>query len=134
MASASSLIAIVLILSCGLVGGYATMGLAYQHGFMDAVADCLRVAHGSASPSTECILIRSHEYHRTQYTGIAAVDNLFCVLLEFFHFGLTSQAEPGKIDYEALLSSVYMATLFCGAWYLMAMEGLRKRNAGTILS
>lgn len=131
---ASSFIAIVLILSCALLGGYASMGLAYQHGFFDAIRDCLRVAHGTALPSTECILIRSHEYYRTDYTGITHIDNLFSLLFEVFAMGLTNQVGPGKIDYEALLASSYMATLFCGAWFLMAMEGLRKRNAGKITS
>ncbi len=132
MSSPSSFIAIGLILSCALVGGYASMGLAYRHGFFDAVGDCLRVAHGSAAPGVKCGITRSHQYHRISLTGIAPVDGLFSVLFEFFALGLTNQAGKGKIDYEAILASTYMATLFFGGWYLMAMEGLRKRNQGRL--
>jgi hypothetical protein len=134
MPSPSSSLAIILVLSCALLGGYASMGLAYRHGFLDAVGDCIRIANGSALPSTKCVLLRAHEYHRTGYTGIRHVDGYFAVLLEFFAFGLASGAGPGETDVEGLLASTYMATLFCGAWFLMAMEGLRKRNAGGLLS
>lgn len=101
------------------------MGVAYRDGFFDAVRSCVE--------GGKCILVRSHTTLSHSYTGIEKLDNFVALLLEFFHLGLTSAAEPGQVDWEAILAMVYMAAPFGGLWALMVVEGLRKKNAGTVL-
>jgi hypothetical protein len=67
-------------------------------------------------------------------TGIAFIDDLINILLEFFSQGLRSNPDVKGIDLEALLAFVYLAAQFSGAWYIIALEGLRQGNRGTILS
>jgi hypothetical protein len=67
-------------------------------------------------------------------TGIPQIDDLVNVLLEFFSQGLRSNPNVKGIDLEALLAFVYLAAQFGGAWYIIALEGLRLGNQGTILS
>ncbi|KAF4956030.1 hypothetical protein FSARC_11699 [Fusarium sarcochroum] len=67
-------------------------------------------------------------------TGNETVDSMINLLLEFFSQGLKKHPETKDMDLEALLAFVYLATQFGGAWYLMALEGLRLGNRGTVLS
>ncbi|KAH8812234.1 hypothetical protein F5884DRAFT_669617 [Xylogone sp. PMI_703] len=130
MSSLASKTTITLLLTCALVGGYGCMFTAYRHGFFDALGACT-----AGSPGL-CILDMSHSPASPQkhYTGIAPIDNLINVLLEFFAHGLRSQADTSGFDLEALLAFTYIAAQFGGAWYLIALEGLRRGNAGSILS
>lgn len=102
------------------------MGLAYRDGFFDSLRSCIE--------GDKCILLRSHATIKHSYTGVAKADNLIAVLLEFFAMGLTSATGPGKIDWEAILTMMYMAAPFGGLWTLMVMEGKRRKNAGSILT
>ncbi|KAF5003171.1 hypothetical protein FDECE_10239 [Fusarium decemcellulare] len=126
-------ITICLILSCALLGGYASIFTSYYHGFFDAVRVCVAE---SASFSGRCVLDMSDSVasFSTRHTGIAQVDSLIQVLLEFFSQGLRSDPAMGGVDIEALLAFGYLAAQFGAAWYLMALEGLRLGSRGTILS
>ncbi|KAI3576285.1 hypothetical protein IWW34DRAFT_745995 [Fusarium oxysporum f. sp. albedinis] len=123
---------VCLILSCALLGGYASMGTSYRHGFFDAVRDCITNAK-SPDGSSLCPLDMSDSISR-KLTGYQAVDEPVMLLLEFFAQGLKKHPESKGMDLEALLAFVYLAAQFCGAWYLIALEGLRFGNRGTILS
>ncbi|KAH7161772.1 hypothetical protein EDB81DRAFT_785516 [Dactylonectria macrodidyma] len=130
----ASKIAACLILGCALLGGYASMFTTYQHGFFDALRIC--TTDGSLLSPEPCVLDMSgsiSSFSKT-ITGIAPVDSLIHVLLEFFSQGLRSDPDAKGIDLEALLAFGYLAAQFGGAWYLMALEGLRLGNRGTILS
>lgn len=131
---ASRSIAVVLILSCALLGGYASLGLVAQSGFMKAVGECVRISYGRAGPDAKCLVNRAHEFSRMNLTGVYELDHPFALLVEFFALGAANQNTDGRPDVQALVTSGYMATLFFGAWYLMALEGLRKRNRGGLLS
>lgn len=117
---------LLLILGCGLLGGYASMFTAYKHGFFDALRLC-------TSMSQECILDMSESITNT-ITGYEQIDGLVNLLIEFFSQGLRRKPGAKGVDLEALLAFVYLATQFGGAWYIMALEGLRRGNRGTILS
>ena len=67
-------------------------------------------------------------------TGFEQVDAMINLLLEFFSQGLRKSPDAEGMDLEALVAFVYLAAQFGGAWYLIALEGLRFGNKGTILS
>lgn len=124
----SVLIASALILSCCLLGGYATLFTSFNHGFFDALRVCT-----SLNPE-KCPLELPQDRYIPSYTGIPAVDERIAVLLEFFARGVTRSAGAGAIDAEALLAVIYLAAQFGGLWGLIALEGLRKGHAGSFLS
>jgi hypothetical protein len=66
-------------------------------------------------------------------TGFESVDGAVNLLLEFFSQGLRKNPHVRGMDLEALLAFVYLAAQFGGAWYIIALEGLRFGNKGTIL-
>ncbi|KAF4450375.1 hypothetical protein F53441_6499 [Fusarium austroafricanum] len=115
-----------LILSCALLGGYASMFTSHQHGFFDAIRDCITEAKS-------CPLDMS-DFMPRKITGYEPIDEPVMLLLVFFSQGLKKHPDSKGIDLEALLAFTYMAAQFCGAWYLIALEGLRFGNRGTILS
>jgi hypothetical protein len=119
-------IIITLILGCALLGGYASMFTSHSHGFFDA----LRVCNTGAEA---CILDMTDSVSRP-ITGIESVDAAVNLLLEFFSQGLRKNHEVKGMDLEALIAFVYLAAQFGGAWYIIALEGLRFGNKGTILS
>ncbi|KAF0636370.1 hypothetical protein FPSE5266_08421 [Fusarium pseudograminearum] len=115
-----------LILGCALLGGYASMFTSHSHGFFDT----LRVCNTGAEA---CILNMTDSVSRP-ITGIESVDAAMNLLLEFFSQGLQKNPDIKGIDLEALIAFVYLAAQFGGAWYIIALEGLRFGNKGTILS
>jgi hypothetical protein len=124
----ASKVIIGLTAGCALLGGYASMWTSYRYGYLDALRNCV-----SSLPHGECILDMSNAFIQ-RITGVDAIDDLINILLEFFSQGLRSNPDLEGIDLEALLAFVYLAAQFGGAWYLIALEGLRKGNKGTILS
>ena len=124
----ASKVVVGLIVGCAFLGGYASMWTCYIYGYLDALRNCV-----SSLPDGECILDMS-ESSIKRITGVEAVDDLINILLEFFSQGLRSNPDVKGIDLEALLAFVYLAAQFGGAWYLIALEGLRQGNKGTILS
>ncbi|RSL47092.1 hypothetical protein CEP54_013556 [Fusarium duplospermum] len=128
----TSKITLCLLLGCALLGGYGSMFTSYHHGFFDALRVCIAEP---ASLSRQCVLDMSDSIGSlSSYTGIIHIDSLIQVLLEFFSQGLRSDPDVDGIDMEALLAFGYLAAQFGAAWYLMALEGLRVGNRGTILS
>ncbi|RSL78474.1 hypothetical protein BHE90_010282 [Fusarium euwallaceae] len=129
----TSKITLCLLLGCALLGGYGSMFTSYNHGFFDALRVCIAE---SASPSRQCVLDMSDSIGSVSniYTGFIHIDSLIQVLLEFFSQGLRGDPDLDGIDMEALLAFGYLAAQFGAAWYLMALEGLRVGNQGTILS
>ncbi|QPC80299.1 hypothetical protein HYE68_011051 [Fusarium pseudograminearum] len=115
-----------LILGCALLGGYASMFTSHSHGFFDT----LRVCNTGAEA---CILNMTDSVSRP-ITGIESVDAAMNLLLEFFSQGLQKDPDIKGMDLEALIAFVYLAAQFGGAWYIIALEGLRFGNKGTILS
>ncbi|KAJ4138611.1 hypothetical protein NW768_002461 [Fusarium equiseti] len=115
-----------LILGCALLGGYTSMFTSHQHGFFDAI----RVCNAGAE---SCVLDMSDSVSRS-ITGLEQVDALINLLLEFFSQGLRKSPDAEGMDLEALVAFVYLAAQFGGAWYLIALEGLRFGNKATILS
>ncbi|OBS22952.1 hypothetical protein FPOA_09273 [Fusarium poae] len=93
-----------LILGCALLGGYAK----------------------------KCILDMTDSVSRP-ITGFESVDGAVNLLLEFFSQGLRKNPHVRGMDLEALLAFVYLAAQFGGAWYIIALEGLRFGNKGTSL-
>lgn len=65
-------------------------------------------------------------------TGVEHVDSLIRILLAFFAQGVQRCGEG--IDVEATLAFAYLAAQFGAAWYVIALEGLRRGNKGTKLS
>ncbi|KAF5667214.1 hypothetical protein FHETE_5917 [Fusarium heterosporum] len=124
-----SKIIIALILSCALLGGYASVFTAYIHGFFDALKACVST---ETRLSKFCPLDMSDPIFR-KITGYESIDSLINLLLEFFSHGLRKDLYVKGIDLEALLAFVYLAAHFGGVWYLIALEGLRVGNRGTIL-
>jgi hypothetical protein len=124
----ASKVIIGLIAGFALLGGYASLWTTYHYGYLDALRNCV-----SSRPHGECILDMS-DSSKQRITGVDAIDDLINTLLEFFSQGLRSNPDLEGIDLEALLAFVYLAAQFGGAWYLIALEGLRKGNKGTILS
>ncbi|KAL4727996.1 hypothetical protein ACLX1H_004703 [Fusarium chlamydosporum] len=116
---------VVLILGCALLGGYASMFDSHHHGFFEA----LRVCNAGLEM---CVLDMTNSVAR-QITGFETVDTLINLLLEFFSQGLRKSPDSKGMDLEALIAFVYLAAQFGGAWYLIALEGLRFGNKGTIL-
>ncbi|KAM0348222.1 hypothetical protein ACHAPZ_011087 [Fusarium culmorum] len=115
-----------LILGCALLGGYASMFTSHSHGFFDT----LRVCNTDAEA---CILNMTDSVSRP-ITCIESVDAAMNLLLEFFSQGLQKNPDIKGMDLEALIAFVYLAAQFGGAWYIIALEGLRFGNKGTILS
>lgn len=134
MSSMASGTAICLILSCALVGGYASMFMSYHHGFFDALRVCTSDISGLSPEPCVLDMSGSPPSVRKGFTGIASVDSLINLLLEFFAQGLRSHPDATGLNLEALLAFGYLATQFGGAWYLISLEGLRIGNQGTILS
>lgn len=128
-------LAMILILFCGLVGGYAAMFVAYRDGFFHAVKMCVTARSLPGFPSEQCDLDMSHSpgVLRNSLTGIEPVDSLGRVLLEFFAQGLRKGPGIDGIDLQSLLTVVYVGAQFGGAWLLMALEGLRRGNRRSIL-
>jgi len=124
----ASKVVVGLIAGCALLGGYASMWTSYCYGYLDALHNCV-----SSLPDGECILDMSDSSIQ-RITGVDAVDDLINILLEFFSQGLRSNPDIKGIDLEALLAFVYLAAQFGGAWYLIALEGLRRGNERTALS
>ncbi|KAF4998637.1 hypothetical protein FGRMN_2963 [Fusarium graminum] len=124
-----SKIIVALILSCALLGGYASVFTAYTHGFFDALKACVST---ETRLSESCPLDMSNPIFR-KITGHESIDSLINLLLEFFSHGLRKDSNLKGIDLEALLAFVYLAAHFGGVWYLIALEGLRVGNRGTIL-
>ena len=124
----ASKIIISLLLGCALLGGYASMFTSYRDGYFDALRICV-----SSPQHAKCVLDMSGAV-TWSITGIGAVDNMINILLEFFSQGLMSNPEVKGIDLEALLAFMYLAAQFGGAWCIIALEGLRQGNRGTILS
>jgi hypothetical protein len=124
----ASKVIVGLIAGCTLLGGYASMWTSYHYGYLDALRNCV-----SSLPHGECILDMSDAFVQS-ITGVNAIDDLINILLEFFSQGLRSNPDLEGIDLEALLAFVYLAAQFGGAWYLIALEGLRQGNKGTVLS
>lgn len=124
----ASKVVVGLIAGCALLGGYASMWTSYSYGYLDALRNCV-----STFPDGECILDMSDSSIQ-RITGVDAVDDLINILLEFFSQGLRSNPDIKGIDLEALLAFVYLAAQFGGAWYLIALEGLRRGNERTALS
>ncbi|KAG9258420.1 uncharacterized protein F5Z01DRAFT_196043 [Emericellopsis atlantica] len=123
-------IAIVLILSCALVGGYGGMYLAVRHGFFDAVKICTTKKSMWLKP--RCVLARSGPTYRPAYTGIPAIDDALGLLLEFFAVSIVNYGQD--IDWQGVVTMSYMAAQFGGLWSLMSLEGLRKKNRRTVFS
>lgn len=98
----------------------------HHHGFFEA----LRVCNAGLEM---CVLDMTNSVAR-QITGFETVDTLINLLLEFFSQGLRKSPDSKGMDLEALIAFVYLAAQFGGAWYLIALEGLRFGNKGTILS
>ncbi|KAM0231337.1 hypothetical protein ACHAP5_011102 [Fusarium lateritium] len=121
---------IALILSCALLGGYASMATSHIHGLFDTLKICIA---DQPLSTNSCILDMSGSISRS-ITGYQPVDSLINLLLEFFSQGLKKDPNSKGMDLEALLAFVYLAAQFGGAWYLIALEGLRFGNRGTILS
>jgi hypothetical protein len=115
-----------LILGCALLGGYTSMFTSHQDAFFDAI----RVCNAGA---ISCVLDMTDSVSR-RITGFEQVDALINLLLEFFSQGLRKSPDADGMDLEALVAFVYLAAQFGGAWYLIALEGLRVGNKGTILS
>jgi hypothetical protein len=115
-----------LILGCDFLGGYASMFTSHWHGFFDA----LRVCNAGAE---KCILDMTDSVSRP-IAGFETLDSMLNLLLEFFSQGLRKSPEVKGVDLEALIAFVYLAAQFGGAWFLIALEGLRFGNKGTILS
>ncbi|KAH7183446.1 uncharacterized protein B0J16DRAFT_345809 [Fusarium flagelliforme] len=115
-----------LILGCALLGGYTSMFTSHQHGFFDAIRVCNTGAKSCALDMTDSVSRR--------ITGFEQVDAMINLLLEFFSQGLRKSPDTEGMDLEALVAFVYLAAQFGGAWYLIALEGLRVGNKGTILS
>ena len=124
----ASKVVVGLIAGCALLGGYASMWTSYCYGYLDALHNCV-----SSLPDGECILDMSDSSIQ-RITGVDAVDDLINILLEFFSQGLRSNPDIKGIDLEASLAFVYLAAQFGGAWYLIALEGLRRGNERTALS
>ena len=130
MASLGMIFTIVLMAICALAGAYGSLITAFLHGFLDAIKICV------ADPSLEtCVLDMSHSPYTSpkRYTGIPFIDAEIALLLEFFAQGVKGQTGGGKLDLDAALAFTYMCAQFGGAWYLMALEGLRQGSEGTIL-
>ena len=102
------------------------MFTSHQHGFFDAIRVC-------NAGEKACVLDMTDSVSR-RLTGFEQVDAMINLLLEFFSQGLRKSPDAEGIDLEALVAFVYLAAQFGGAWYLIALEGLRFGNRGTILS
>lgn len=107
------------------------MFTSYRYGYFDALRVC--ISNSTLPSDGPCVLDMSDSVTRS-ITGIPQIDDLVNVLLEFFSQGLRSNPNVKGIDLEALLAFVYLAAQFGGAWYIIALEGLRLGNQGTILS
>lgn len=120
-----------LVLGCALLGGYASMYTSLRDGYFDALRAC--TAQSPPFRDEPCILDMSDSTTKG-LTGIPALDDPINMLLEFFSQGLRSNPGVKGLDLEALLAFIYLATQFGGAWFIIALEGLRLGNKGTILS
>jgi hypothetical protein len=127
--SASKLIAIVCIVLCGALGGYASIFRAIHYGFFDALRTCTSAVDAVRE---QCILPRAT--HIPAYTSTHSMDSRLAVLFEFFAQGLTYKPGAAESKLAALLTLGYLAAQLGGAWYLIVLEGMRKGNAGGILS
>ena len=130
MASFGMILTIALMASFALAGLYGSMITAHLHGFFDAVKACVR----DPSPDA-CVLDMTHSPYSSPrpYTGVPFVDGEIALLLEFFAQGVRGSEEGRAVDLDALLAFTYMCAQFGGAWYLIAMEGLRRGSSGTVL-
>ncbi|KAI1842445.1 hypothetical protein JX266_011340 [Neoarthrinium moseri] len=129
--NATDRLPIILIVSCALVGGYGGMFLSFHHGFFDALRICVSA---SLEDRGNCVLNVPDAAFIPSYTKVPAIDSRLAILFEFFAQGLTSRGGDDGLDYEAILAMGYLAAQFGGAWYLLALEGLRKSSSGTVLT
>jgi len=127
---ASKLI-ISLVLGCALLGGYASMYTSFRHGYFDALRAC--TAQAPPFRDEPCVLDMSDSITKS-LTGVPAIDDPINMLFEFFSQGLRKNPDVKGLDLEALLAFVYLAMQFGGAWFIIALEGMRLGNKGTILS
>lgn len=130
MASLGKTLTIALMAACALVGVYGSFITSLLHGLFDAIKACIT----DRSPET-CVLDMSHSPYSSPkpYTGVRFIDAEIALLLEFFAQGVKGQASGDKLDLDAVLTFTYMCAQFGGAWYLMALEGLRRGSEGTLL-
>lgn len=130
MASAGKILTIGLIAACALTAAYGSFGTALLHGLLDAIKACMKDQSVEA-----CILDMSHSPNASPkaYTGIPLIDAEIGLLMEFFALGVRGHVRGDTLDLDAVLGFTYLAAQFGGAWYLMAMEGLRKGARGTVL-
>lgn len=119
---------VTLILGCALLGGYASVYTSHRDGFFDALKVCT-----TARAKTQCILDVAQPYQARFKTGLPRLDGVLAVLFEFFNQGLTT-ADGESVDLNGWLAVAYLAAQFGGAWYLIALEGLRRGNANSLLS
>jgi hypothetical protein len=149
-------LAAALILSCAVLGGYASIVTSIRHGFIDALRTCTFPTYfppssssssssssffffiteslsSSSSSKSKCILDLPYAFALPSYTGIGAIDARIAVLLEFFSQGLVRKPGTDGADWEALATVGYLSAQFGGAWALMVMEGLRRGNGNSVL-
>lgn len=120
--SPSRALALTLLLSCAVVGGYGTMAAGFKNGFFKALANCTREA-------TDPYIPGGPTPFKTRYTGIDAVDNHLVVLVAFF-----AALIDGEKGWEATLSSWYLMAQLWAGWSLLSLEGLRRGNKGRAVS
>lgn len=126
MPSLGKTLTIALMLSFALIGAYGSMITAILHGFLDALRACV-----TGGPEGSCILDMSRSIPPKAYTGVPLIDAEIGLLLEFFAQGVMSSSDA--FDLEAFLAVSYLAAQFGGAWFLVALEGLRRGSSGTVL-
>ncbi|KAM0664393.1 hypothetical protein ACQRIU_006975 [Beauveria bassiana] len=137
----SSSLAIALILSCALVGGYTSIFTSVNHGFIDVLRTCISPTYShpssssfltAASTEAKCVLELRYAAALPSYTGVGAIDSRIAILLEFFSQGLVKRPGTG-VDWEALATVAYLSAQFGGAWALMVIEGMRRGNQKSVL-
>lgn len=130
MASSGKILTIALMAACGLAGAYGSFGTALLHGFLDIIKACV----ADQSPEA-CALDMSHSPNASPkpYTGVPLIDGEIALLIEFFAQGVKGQVSGDNLDLGAVLGFTYMAAQFGGAWFLVALEGLRRGSQGSVL-
>lgn len=124
MATVRTLRAIVppLIAVCGLVGGYAGMYQITKNGFGESLAD-------TAGRATDPYIAGGVHPFKNSYTGIPAVDAQLLVLVSFFAYMLDTPQ-----SWAVTASFWYLLVQFFAACCLLFLEGLRRGNAGRLVT
>lgn len=120
MASVSArAIVLLIIAACGLVGGYAGVYQIARNGFGESIANTAGRGYiaGGVHP------------FKDNFTGIPAVDSLLLVLVPFFAYMLDTPQ-----SWAVTASCWYLLVHFLAACCLLFLEGLRRGNAGRIVS